>query len=77
MLRASDYRYFDKARNVATISDYKRTHVGCVAVYQGQVSVWDVIVIRRIQLSNTITSIVNSLIHYYQNSTRRLVASIK
>ena len=37
MLRASDYRYFDKARNVATISDYKRTHVGCVAVYQGQV----------------------------------------
>ena len=37
MLRASDYRYFDKARNVATISDYKRIHVGCVAVYQGQV----------------------------------------
>ena len=37
MLRASDYRYFEKARSVAAISDYKRTHVGCVAVYQGQV----------------------------------------
>ena len=40
-------------------------------------SVWDVIVIRHIQLSNTITSIANSLIHYFQNSMLRLVASIK
>ena len=41
MLRASDYRYFDKARNVAAISDkksnFKNIQVGCVAVYQGQV----------------------------------------
>ena len=37
MLRNVDYRYFDKARKVANISNYKKQHVGCVAVYQGQV----------------------------------------
>ena len=37
MLRNIDYRYFDKARQVATISDYNKTHIGCVAVLQGQV----------------------------------------
>ena len=30
-------RYFQKARQAAEISDYKRTHVGCVAVYQGNI----------------------------------------
>lgn len=33
----SDYRYFIKARQAAKISDYQKVHVGCVAVYQGQV----------------------------------------
>ena len=37
MLRNIDYKYFNKARQVASISDYKKQHVGCVAVYQGQV----------------------------------------
>ena len=37
MLRNIDYRYFDKARQVATISDYNKFHIGCVAVYQGQI----------------------------------------
>ena len=37
MLRDIDYRYFNKARKVANISNYKKQHVGCVAVYQGQV----------------------------------------
>lgn len=37
MLRNIDYKYFEKARKAATISDYHKTHVGCVAVYQGQV----------------------------------------
>lgn len=36
MFRNTDYRYFDKARKVASISDFYKTHVGCVAVYQGQ-----------------------------------------
>ena len=36
MLRNTDIRYFNKARQVATISDFYKTHVGCVAVYQGQ-----------------------------------------
>lgn len=37
MLHKSDYKYFDKAKHVAEISDYSKTHVGCIAVYQGQV----------------------------------------
>ena len=37
MLRNTDYKYFIKAQQVATISDYRKTHIGCVAVYQGQV----------------------------------------
>ena len=37
MLSNTDYKYFQKAHQIATISDYKKTHVGCVVVYQGQV----------------------------------------
>lgn len=37
MFRNTDYRYFDKACQIATISDYNKFHIGCVAVYQGQV----------------------------------------
>lgn len=37
MLSNADYRYFEKAKQVANISDYYKTHIGCVAVYQGQV----------------------------------------
>ena len=37
MIRSVDYKYFDKAHQAATISDYYKTHVGCVAVYQGQI----------------------------------------
>lgn len=37
MLVNSDYKYFEKARQVADISDYYKTHIGCVATYQGQV----------------------------------------
>ena len=37
MFSNSDYKYFNKAHQIATISDYKKQHVGCVAVYQGQV----------------------------------------
>lgn len=37
MLRNTDYKYFSKARQVAAISDYYKTHIGCVAVHQGQI----------------------------------------
>lgn len=37
MLSKSDYRYFRKARTIADISDFKRAHVGCVAIYQGNI----------------------------------------
>lgn len=28
-----DYRYFEMAKNEAALSDFKRTHLGCIAVY--------------------------------------------
>ena len=37
MITKNDYRYFDKARQTACISDYYKTHIGCVAVYQGNI----------------------------------------
>lgn len=37
MLVKSDYKFFRKARQAAAISDYPKVHIGCVAVYQGQV----------------------------------------
>lgn len=37
MLRKIDYRFFEKARSVANVSDFYKTHIGCIAVYQGQV----------------------------------------
>jgi deoxycytidylate deaminase len=37
MLVNSDFKYFNKARQAANISNYPRVHVGCVAVYQGQI----------------------------------------
>lgn len=37
MLSKIDYKHFNKARQIAGISDFKKIHIGCVAVYQGQV----------------------------------------
>ena len=37
MLARIDYKYFQKAKQVAAISDFTKIHVGCVAVYQGSV----------------------------------------
>ena len=37
VLNNSDYKFFQKARRIAEISDYPKIHVGCVAVYQNQV----------------------------------------
>lgn len=37
MITKSDHKYFEKARRVAEISDYKKIHVGCVAIYQGNI----------------------------------------
>lgn len=33
----NDYKYFDKARRAGSISDYQKTHIGCAAVYQGNI----------------------------------------
>ena len=37
MFSNTDYKYFKKAHIVARVSDYKNQHVGCVAVYHGQI----------------------------------------
>lgn len=37
MLYNTDYKFFDKARQAAMVSDYSKAHVGCVAVYQGNI----------------------------------------
>ena len=37
MLSKVDEKYFLRARDVALLSDYQKTHVGCVAVYHGHV----------------------------------------
>lgn len=37
MFSNADIRHFKKAKQVATVSDYRKVQVGCVAVYQGQV----------------------------------------
>lgn len=37
MINKSDFKYFLKARQAAMVSDYLKVHVGCVAVYQGNI----------------------------------------
>lgn len=37
MISKTDRRYFLKARNIADLSDFHKTHIGCVAVYQGKI----------------------------------------
>lgn len=37
MLTRTDHKYFQRAKRAATISDFKKTHIGCIAVYQGNI----------------------------------------
>lgn len=37
MLTNSDYSNFNKAKKAASISDYQRTHIGCIAIYQNNI----------------------------------------
>lgn len=37
MLSKTDIKYFNKAREIAEISDFSNIHIGCVAVYQGNI----------------------------------------
>ena len=32
----TDYKHFNKAKQVALVSDYRKIHIGCIAVYQGK-----------------------------------------
>lgn len=37
MFSKQDYQYFRKANQIANISDFPKVHIGCVAVYQGNI----------------------------------------
>lgn len=37
MFCKNDYKYFNKARHIASISDFEKFRVGCIAIYQGRV----------------------------------------
>lgn len=37
MFTNTDYKFFSKAKLIANISDYHKIHIGCVAVYKGQI----------------------------------------
>lgn len=37
MLKKSDYKYFKKAKYIAMVSDFEKIHIGCVAVYHGNI----------------------------------------
>ena len=37
MISKSDERFFLRAKQTALLSDYHRSHVGCIAVYQGKI----------------------------------------
>lgn len=37
MVYTMQNKYFDKARQVATVSDFYKIHIGCVAVYKGNI----------------------------------------
>lgn len=37
MLTKLDLQWFHKAYQIATVYDYHKVHIGCVAVYQNQI----------------------------------------
>ena len=37
MISKVDYKFFDQAKKISETSDFKKAHVGCVAVYKGNV----------------------------------------
>lgn len=42
MITNNDYKYFNKIRQAAIISDYYKTYIGCMAVYQGNIIGYEV-----------------------------------
>ena len=36
-MNRTDFKYFNKARYIAMASDFKKIHVGCIAVYKGTI----------------------------------------
>ena len=36
-MNKSDSKFFNRARQAANVSDYNKIHIGCIAVYQGNI----------------------------------------
>lgn len=73
MIYNTDYKYFDKARQVALISDFHKTHIGCVAVYQGNVIGIGCNCNKTHPMQKSITNIEKNLMGCYQNFMRKSV----
>lgn len=76
----TDRRYLSKARQAADISDYKNVHIGCVAVYKGNIIGIVVIPTKHIQYRNIITNIeLLTLIrkHFFLKYMQKLAVSIQ
>lgn len=37
MFSRQDYQYFKKAKEISKNSDFNKIHIGCIAVYQGNI----------------------------------------
>lgn len=41
MITQKNFKYFEKAKRIASVSDYRRVHIGCVAVFQNRIiGIW-------------------------------------
>lgn len=67
MIYNIDYKYFDKARQAALISDFRKIHIGCIAVYQGTVIGIGCNCNKTHPIQKNIINIENHLINYCQN----------
>ena len=67
MLTNQDIRHFYKVRKVASVSDFSKTHVGCVAVYHGKLLELVVIQTKLIQFKTITTDSETLPKLFYQN----------
>ena len=66
----TDRRYLSKARQAADISDYKNVHIGCVAVYKGNIVGIGCNIITNIEILTLIRK------HFFLKYMQKLAVSI-
>lgn len=73
MIRNSDEKYFEKARQAALLSNFKRTNIGCVAVYKGHIIAIGCNVCKTHPMQKN--DIVNIGLHFFLKNVRPYAAS--